>query len=143
SMIVFFIVHYGGFTLGHGVFVIAMFGLDIGSPLQILLAWSLLFLSHFRSYRRHFIRNGEYRRTSFDRLFFQPYKRIIIMHITILAGGALAKSMNAPPLALAVMVLLKTGIDLVSHVFEHRKFSKRPVSGQGLPPDCYQPEKRL
>ena len=46
------------------------------------------------------------------------------MHLTILIGGSAAQSMGSPPAALAVMVILKTLIDLVSHLVEHKKFSQ-------------------
>ncbi len=132
SIITFFIMGYSGFTLAHGLFIVILFGLAVGSFLQVLLAFTLFFFSHYQSYRKHFVKNEEFRRTSFDRLFFQPYKRIVVMHLTILAGCYLVKMLDAPILALAVMIFLKTAIDLVSHVIEHRKFSRPETVSQIL-----------
>jgi len=124
GLIVFFLFHYGIFTFVHGVFVFVRFGTLGIRPRDFLIAFALLILSHGISYRRHFIGGGEYRRVSFTQLFWQPYKRVIIMHLTILLGGAWAQAKGSPPLALAFMVVLKTGIDLLSHYLEHRKLAK-------------------
>jgi len=126
GLIFFFVVHYGGFTLGHGVFVIALFHPELQSLFgEVGLALLVLFTSHGISYRRNFIRSGEYLRASFAKLFWQPYARVAVMHITILAGGALAQKMGSPLGALLVLVVLKTLIDLGGHWLEHRKYSVR------------------
>jgi hypothetical protein len=126
GLIIFFIFHYGGFTLGHGVFVMTLFHPERQSlPGEIILALLVLCISHGYSYQRNFIRSGEYLQASFARLFWQPYVRVVVMHITILAGGALAQSMGSPLGALLVLVALKTLIDLGGHWLEHKKFSVR------------------
>ncbi len=126
GLIFFFIVHYGGFTLGHGIFVLALFHPERQSlPGEIGLALLILLASHGVSYRRNYIRSGEYLHASFARLFWQPYARVIIMHITILAGGALAQHMGSPLGALLVLVALKTLIDLGGHWLEHKRYSVR------------------
>jgi len=123
ALIVFFIVHYGMFTLGHGVFVLVFFGMKSEGALRGL-GQALLFLaaSHWISYKRNFLGQGEYRKVSFAALFWQPYKRIFIMHLTIILGGVWAQEKGSPIPALVVMIVLKTLIDLVSHLAEHRKF---------------------
>jgi hypothetical protein len=125
GLILFFILHYGLFTLGHGVFVFTLFGPGAGLGREIGLALLLLAASHGYSYRRNFINGGEYLRASFARLFWQPYARVIVMHVTILAGGALAAAMGSPLGALLVLVGLKTVIDLGSHWLERRTFAAR------------------
>jgi hypothetical protein len=123
AMIFFFIAHYGIFTLVHGVFVMVLFGVRVHSAFSDL-GLALLFLaaSHGVSYRRNFIGRGEYRSAAFTTLFWQPYARVIVMHITILAGGAWAQAKGSPVYALAVLVALKTLIDLGLHLLERRKF---------------------
>ena len=129
GLIGFFIVHYGFFTLGHGIFVLVMFGRGLSLSLrEIGLAFACLLLSHWISYRRNFIGRLEYRRLSFPTLFWQPYKRIVVMHLTIIFGGAFVQSRGSPLPALLVMVGLKTLIDLASHVLEHRKIAAAPAS---------------
>jgi hypothetical protein len=125
AMIVFFIVHYGLFTLCHGIFVLVMFGAGF-SGIFSELGLALLFLtfSHGVSYRRNYIGRGEFQRVAFTSLFWQPYSRVIIMHLTILGGGAWAQAKGSPVYALLVLVILKTAIDLVLHLLEHRKFQR-------------------
>ena len=130
GLIFFFVVHYGMFTLGHGVFVVAVFHPERQRLLgEMAMALLVLLISHGVSYRRNFIRSGEYLRASFARLFWQPYARVVVMHITILAGGTLAQGMGSPVGALLVLVALKTLIDLGAHWLEHRKYSVRLGGG--------------
>lgn len=130
ALMFFFAVHYGFFTLGHGVFVMAVFSPDLeNAASELILALLVLGASHGYSYRRNFIGRGEYLRVSFATLFWQPYPRIVIMHITILAGGALAGAMGSPIGGLLVLVGLKTLIDLGAHWLERKKFSARLGGG--------------
>lgn len=129
ALIVFFIVHYGIFTLCHGIFVLVMFGAGF-SAMFAELGLALLFLtvSHGVSFRRNFIGRGEYQRVAFTSLFWQPYSRVIIMHLTILLGGAWTQAKGSPVYALLVLVILKTAIDLALHLLERRKFAATPVT---------------
>jgi hypothetical protein len=123
AMILFFIMHYGIFTLVHGIFVFIMFGARFrGAFSELGLALLFLVVSHGVSYRRNFIGGGEYQRVAFTTLFWQPYQRVVVMHITILAGGAWAQAKGSPVYALLVLVTLKTLIDLALHLLERRKF---------------------
>jgi Family of unknown function (DUF6498) len=123
ALIVFFAIHYGFFTLGHGLFVLLMFGRHLAaSPRDLALAALSLAVSHGISYRKNFIAGGEYKKVSFADLFWQPYSRILVMHLTIIVGGALAQNSGSPVQALILMVALKTLVDLASHLNERRKF---------------------
>ncbi|MFA4817798.1 MAG: DUF6498-containing protein [Parcubacteria group bacterium] len=130
TLIPFFILHYGMFTLIHGVFVFAVFGPPDIPFWSMITAGASLFVSHTVSYFSNFIGKGEYKNISPDALFGQPYKRIVIMHLTILAGGFLVKGLGAPIMALVVMIILKTAIDLFSHFKEHEKFQWNVEIGQ-------------
>jgi hypothetical protein len=124
ELILFFALHYGGFTLVHGLFVFVLFNPDWKNlPAELGLALLFLSASHGYSYRRNYIGGGEYLGTPFTRLFWQPYARVIVMHLVILVGGALAAAMGSPLGALLVLVGLKTLIDLGAHVLERRKFA--------------------
>jgi hypothetical protein len=126
ALIVFFIVHYGIFTLVHGVFVMVFFGAGSrGVFSELGLALLILSVSHGISYRRNFIGRGEYRRVAFTGLFWQPYARVIVMHLTILLGGTWAQANGSPVYALLVLVTLKTAIDLGLHLLERKKFQNR------------------
>lgn len=122
-LVIFFIVHYGIFTLGHGVFVMVLFGKDLENILGLLPGALSLVVSHGVSFFHNFLRNGEYKRVAFQDLFFQPYKRVIIMHITIIVGASASLILNLPSMTLIVLIFLKILIDVFSHMIEHKKFS--------------------
>lgn len=136
----FFTVHYGMFTVGHGIFLFAMFGKEAMPETQsgqsveatrlieylILeqhLVWPLiaLFLSHGFSFIYNFIVKGEFLQKTPGDLMLAPYGRIAILHITILIGGFAAQILGEPIIALLLLVVLKTGMDLVAHLREHKK----------------------
>ncbi len=123
TAIPFFIIHYGMFMAVHGVFVFVLFGPINVSAWELFLGFLFLFISHGLSYKFNFLANQEFKKVSFGEQMMKPYSRIIIMHLTILFGGAGAKALGAPPLALIVMIVIKTAIDLASHMREHDLFT--------------------
>lgn len=137
GLIPFFIMHYGIFWLVHGVFVLTLpiFG-SMGSgdadmttgmsPGTILLAVVALTISHAVSYRFNFIGGGEYRRVSAAGQMFAPYGRLVVLHITIILGGIAIATTGAPAAAIAILVGLKTLMDLGFHLAEHRKVAAMP-----------------
>jgi len=138
-IIPFFCVHYGGFALVHGVFVIAFFGGGLKDQhglfpsvdtlrqivIQNQLGWPLLCLavSHGISFVHNYLWLGEYRQAKLQALMAQPYGRVVVLHLTILGGGALMMALHSPTAGLVVLVLLKTAIDLAAHLRERRKFA--------------------
>lgn len=130
GLILFFIVHFGMFTFGHGVFVFAIFAKDLPPFGSLLPAFLLLFASHGVSFGRNFIGKGEFRRTSFTTLFTQPYKRVVIMHLTVILGAGAAGALQEPVMALVVLIALKTVTDVFAHIGEHKKFSPEKKGGQ-------------
>jgi hypothetical protein len=123
-LIGFFIVHFGIFTFGHAAFVFSFFGTDNPSFQSLLPALLPLFISHGISMFVHFIKNKEYKRVSINSLFFQPYKRVVIMHLTIIFGAWASLALKLPSLVLVVLVILKIAVDIFFHKKEHIKFSK-------------------
>jgi hypothetical protein len=111
------------FTFGHGVFVFVFFGRDLPSLANLFPAALCLFASHGISYIQNYIKNEEYKRVAFQDLFFQPYKRVIIMHITIIIGAFLAFKFEQPTLFLVLLIFLKIVVDVFSHKKEHTKFA--------------------
>jgi len=149
-LIPFFIVHYGGFTAVHGFFVLALFHKDIqGPPMgqmdwpcflvfvqmlfnvirymysvippQVRLAVLALFISHGVSFVQNYLLKGEYTTAKPDKLMGNPYGRVVVMHIAILAGGFLTMAVGSPVLLLVVLVGLKTILDLGLHNRSHKK----------------------
>jgi hypothetical protein len=136
-MIPFFCVHYGMFTLVHGIFVFALFAgptfESVDGPGEVedalgkaVLTWHLglalfgLVASHLVSFFTNFLGRGEYKHYSLGRLLFQPYGRVVILHLTILGGGFLAMSLGSPTWALVVLVGIKIAVDLGAHLWVHR-----------------------
>ena len=126
----FFAVHYGLFTLVHGVFVVTLFGPAGASPLVAmgLLASSALALpllalvaSHGVSFLVNFVLGGEMDRVTPGTLMKAPYGRVVVLHVTIIFGGFAVEASGAPILALALLVALKIGVDLAAHLAEHRR----------------------
>jgi hypothetical protein len=126
-LIGFFIVHFGIFTFGHAAFVFSFFGTENPSFKSLLPALLPLFISHGVSMFVHFIKNKEYLRVSFDKLFFQPYKRVVIMHLTIVLGAWIATAFHLPSLVLVVLIFLKITVDIFFHKKEHIRFSKESI----------------
>ena len=149
-----FTVHYGGFTAVHGFFVLAIFHKENGVgprmggenwpcflvfvqmlfnmakymysviPLQVRLSVLALFASHGISFVYNYFFRREYAFTNPGKLMASPYGRIVVMHIAILAGGFLVMTIGSPAALLAVLVVLKTGLDVSLHNRSHRKAAK-------------------
>jgi hypothetical protein len=149
-LIPFFIIHYGGFTAIHGFFVLALFhkngqgppmsGMDWPCflvfvqmlfniirymysviPPQVRLAVLALFVSHGVSFVQNYLLKGEYATAKPDKLMGNPYGRVVVMHIAILAGGFLTMAVGSPAPLLVVLVGLKTILDVNLHNREHKK----------------------
>lgn len=121
GLISFFVLHYGFFMAIHGALVFAFFGPPDLDPAFIVLVFALLIVSHGMSYISNFIMQGEYRLVSPAQQMSGPYRRIALMHVTLLLAGLMAKSRNGALGALIFMVVLKIVMDLTLHVYEHRR----------------------
>ncbi len=121
----FFCVHFGFFTLIHGAFVMGYFRPEGGPETPVLLAiwvpFLALVISHGVSFVGNFLRGQEYRGMKSEDAMMAPYRRVIIMHLTVVGGGWLISLFGEPLLALVLLVVLKTFTDLVTHVHEHRE----------------------
>jgi hypothetical protein len=133
-MIPFFLIHYGIFTLVHGVFIFVIFGgmltengagFDFNSFKGLHLEWGVLALalSHGFSFVSNYIQRGEYRQVSVSELMAQPYARIVILHVTIIFGGFLVMAFNTATMGLVFLVVVKIVVDLFSHLKAHKSAS--------------------
>jgi hypothetical protein len=138
----FFCFHYGLFCLVHGLFVFALFGQGMMEPhgfpglammveavSRLGLWWAVagLAVSHGISFVANYLLGGERDRAALPQLMIQPYGRIVVLHLAILGGGFLIMSLGAPWYGLALLILLKIGLDLRAHLQERR----RCASGTG------------
>ena len=126
----FFAVHYGMFTLVHGIFVLTLFGGALGDgglgtlgrsieEARVGAAALALAASHGVSFVFNYLGAGEFRTTTLDKLMVQPYGRVVVLHLVILFGGFLIMALRQPLVPLALLVVLKIGLDLTAHVKEH------------------------
>jgi Family of unknown function (DUF6498) len=131
ALIPFFVLHYGIFWFVHGIFVftLPLFASVSGEPLatpmtlsaaSIAFAAVALAVSHGLSYWWNFLRGGEYRRVTAAGQMFAPYRRLIALHLTIIFGAIAITLTGAPTAAIAVLVGVKTLLDVGLHLSEHR-----------------------
>lgn len=100
-----------------------MGGFDPGA---ILFAALALAISHGLSYWWNYLRGGEYRRTSAAGQMFAPYGRLVALHLTIILGAMAIIATGAPAAAVAILVAVKTLLDIGFHLAEHRKAAAGP-----------------
>lgn len=125
----FFTVHYGGFMAGHLVFILVLFaGPKVGTPsverfLDLLRTAAVpaisLVASHGVSFATNFVGKREYAEADIEELFGAPYKRIVLMHVTIIFGGFIVIALGSPAPVLLLLIVLKTAVDLRAHMKEH------------------------
>ena len=125
----FFATHYGGFWVVHGLFV-AIFpvtfpALGFASPRPVALALVGLVAYHLVSYRVNFVGGREYEHAGPAMLMVEPYRRVFVLHVTIVFGAFGVAAVGAPVGMLAVMVLAKTVLDLRGHWREHDRARER------------------
>lgn len=126
-LVPFFTFHYGMFCFVHGTFVISLFGqglppeladMDVPEiiwpvietrhlfwPLAGLLAYQLL--DWFRDINERGLGSD-----GIKQLTIAPYRRIIVLHITIIASGFAMSALNEPLLGLLLLIAFKTGMDI-------------------------------
>jgi hypothetical protein len=131
AVVPFFVGHFGGFMAAHFVFVYGFFirgfdGMDRGAleglreifepvwPALVALA-----VSHGISFFVNFLGRREYVGEAIAPVMMTPYRRILVMHLTIIFGGWLVLLLDTPTPALALLVALKTAVDLRAHRREH------------------------
>lgn len=155
----FFVVHYGGFWIGHGLFVLIFLPLmasGFGNPVLLNpdgsmsvglqgpfgpgADWALvgygavaLAISHGVSYRANYIGRGEYLSASPAGQMMAPYGRLMILHVTIVLGASVSVFVGSPVGSLLVLVALKVVLDLFFHLREHRR-AAAPTPVEVSPP---------
>ena len=132
ALAAFFTVHYGMFTVAHGVFVVALFGkAELGGPASGLFAPLGQMLDYLLSDREGWIAAVSiallqtaafFRWWSATRehltpavlpnLMFAPYGRIVVLHITVIISGLLIGMLKQPVLGALLLVALKLAFDL-------------------------------
>jgi len=157
----FFTMHYGGFCAIHGFFVLQLTrfaGADWGHPAAVtwsgppaLVQWFVnlvqqvlaaaprefligclaLVASHGVSFVLVYLGQREYERTTLSELMNEPYRRIAVLHVAIIAGGFLVVRLGSPLALLAALVALKIGMDIILHNRSHA--ARSAGAGRALP----------
>ncbi len=134
----FFILHFGGFWVVHGIFVRGMFSdgfrdmkdnvavAIVAMPASLrghhlLLPALAIAASHIYSYMTHFIGQGDRLTARLDDVWKSPYKRVVALHMTVILGAIVAVALGSMAYAMVFLVVIKTAIDLIAHDREHRR----------------------
>jgi len=135
-LVPFFMFHYGFFMAGHYVAILifalltgdrSMLNIGLLAPLYadptVLSAVAASFLSHGVFFLRNYIGGNEYLIAEADREMIRPYGRILVMHVAILASAfAIALTrFDRPVTAVVILIILKTVLDVSSHLRERRR----------------------
>jgi hypothetical protein len=127
-LIPFFCVHYGGFMAVHLMFIFFLLGSRAGfaspgfSPFErvpelfsitMLVALIALVVEHAYEFYRNFWKAGRYKETHAMVQMFQPYVRIIVLHVSVLFGAFLLMAFSFPSVMAVLLIAIKTGIELL------------------------------
>ena len=146
----FFCFHYGAFCGVHGLFLLVLADPSGDSEnilagenwpfflvfMQILVEtihtvwqrhsailiwpWVGLLISHGVSFVENFLCKKEYQQADLEKLMKQPYERIVLLHVVIIAGGVTVMRLGSPLLMLVLLIVGKIGFDIHMHRREHR-----------------------
>jgi hypothetical protein len=153
----FFTVHYGVFCAIHGFFVLQLSrfaGADwrqaspltrpgplapvqwfvdmarqvlAAAPREFLFGCIALVVSHGVSFLLMYLGQREYEHTTVAELMNEPYRRIAVLHVAIIAGGFLVVRLDSPLALLVALVALKIGMDIILH---NRSHAERRAAAQ-------------
>lgn len=131
---VFFTIHYGGFMFGHFMVLIGMYSSDadnmknIDEPVEYL--WAViervtwvpiiaLVMSHGWSFVTNFLGTDERKILNPSAAMALPYKRMVVTHVALIAGGFFLVSAGEPLVGLLILLGMKVALDVFFHRKEH------------------------
>ncbi|UKN00951.1 DUF6498-containing protein [Paracrocinitomix mangrovi] len=135
-MVPFFLVHFFGFCFGHLLAILSLYSGQLNGwdghipdiinyidPSTFLIAFVMTMISHGVSFATNFIGKKEYEKATIVKLMFAPYKRIVLVHLVIIAGAFLlvAKGDIQSVLLLIPFFAAKLILDIILHLREHRE----------------------
>jgi len=138
----FFLIHYGGFMFGHFMLLFAMYSshaagagqsaepADYYSMVIENLNWIAvvaLFISHGWSFVENYMGKREYENLRPGAAMALPYRRVMITHVALLAGGFFLVERGQPLVGLVLLVLLKIILDVTFHRREHSRLGPMRV----------------
>ena len=141
-----FIVHFGGFMLGHLLFLQQMFGGGWNENVDnieeflrslpvhwtIWIGFGALFISHGLSFVFNALRpwwrgeiSGDARQGK--SVMMGTYGRVMVMHVTLLIGAALVAYFKTLTAAFVLLIALKIFLDVAAHIRKNFKPAAQPV----------------
>lgn len=129
----FFLIHYGLFMLVHFIFLIVFFvvlptqkTVDPTGILTLLknVAFGTIFftISHWVSFHYDFLQSDN-SSIPIHTVMFEPYPRILVMHITVIIGAFIIMTTGINKYAIIVLVGAKTLTDIYSYLRQQRRLS--------------------
>ena len=128
GFVAFFAAHYSLFCFGHGMILFDLFyegPVDIGKNENYLFTYALdnpqdgfyiailgIVLVVITEGMKKIAQDRRDARLPME-IMISPYGRIVVLHLTIIFGGLAAQSLGAPIWALALLIVLKTGYDVL------------------------------
>lgn len=111
----FFAFHYGFFHFIYAIFLYNFFQNSPGLNFQdLLLGSAIFFVNHFFSFIQNRVQD-EKLKPNINTLLFQPYIRIIPMHLVLILGIILGNQSK-----LIFFLILKTLADLATHIIKNK-----------------------
>jgi hypothetical protein len=138
----FFLIHYGGFMFGHFMLLFAMYSSHVAGAGQSAepadyysmvienlnwIAVVALFISHGWSFVENYMGKREYENLRPGAAMALPYRRVMITHVALLAGGFFLVERGQPLVGLVLLVLLKIILDVTFHRREHSRLGPMRV----------------
>jgi uncharacterized membrane protein AbrB (regulator of aidB expression) len=72
------------------------------------------------SFIQNFVGKREFEHTTTEKLTHQPYKRIVLLHVAIIAGGFGVIALGSPLPLLMLIIIGKIALNIHLHGCEHR-----------------------
>lgn len=122
-----FLLVYGFFWIANGLIVLLLALLVIGSgwtvsvsPFVIILGLGSLLASHVVSFVANYLFGEEYRNVTPRGQMEHLYGRVAVLYVTIVLGVAI-ETVGSPVGLIALLVVLKTGLDVRPHLRDRSK----------------------
>lgn len=116
----FFVVHYGIFTLVHGLIALVVASRFVVGPNDQIwpetgLGWAIATTAilHLVAFFRDWVRPAASRNTTPTLEMFRPYGRIFVLHITVMLSAWSLAELAAPTWTVLILCLLKAVLELI------------------------------
>jgi len=130
EVVSFFVEFYGAFWLTHGLFVfLGIPQLLRSKPLNgraVVVAAVALCISHVVSYRVDYLGGAAYERTGPVTVMAEPTDRLMVLHVTIVLGGIVVAILELPIVALVILLVAKTIVDVSEQAKARDPAPQRP-----------------